>query len=362
MNFNITGAWNSLGYGQVTKNIIMTSLKMGHEVALFPIGVQPEIEQQSEIPIIQYCIAKQDTYQKLSPSIRIWHEFDLAQHIGNGLHVGFPIFELNRFIPRSFHHLNQQDMLFVCSKWAAGILESNGITVPAKVIPLGVDTNIFKPGPDIRPTGSGFDKPYTFITVGKFSLNKGHDILIDAFNAAFDEKDYVQLNLMTFNPFLEQEQLADKKQFWVNKLSSSKLANKIKILERVRTQEEVAQRMNEADCGVFPSRGEGWNLELLECMACNKPVIATNYSGHTEFINEKNCSLIEITALEDAFDGIWFNGQGQWASLDEAQFEQLVTHMRNMYNNHICVNPEGLKTASKFNWQNTVQSIVSSFN
>lgn len=355
MKFNITGPWNSLGYGQVTKNVIMTSLKNGHEIAFFPIGMQPDIEQQTEIPLIQYCISQQDAYDKNAPSVRIWHDFDLAQHVGKGKQIVFTIFELNKFIPRSIHHLKQQDAIAVCSEWGKKIILENDIQVPTFVVPLGVDLNIFKPKPKQTNT------PYTFITIGKFSLNKGHDFLIEAFNTAFEQKDNVELHLMTFNPFLEQEQLADKKKFWLNKLSNSKLANKIKLLERVKTQAEVAQNINNADCGVFPSRGEGWNLELLECMACNKPVIATNYSGHTQFINKENSMLIDINGLEDAFDGIWFNGQGQWASLEEPQLEQTVEFMRNAYNNCLSENPAGLETAKKFNWNNTVQSLVSIF-
>ena len=48
-----------------------------------------------------------------------------------------------------------------------------------------------------------------------------------------------------------------------------------------------------ADCGLFPARAEGWNLELLEMMACGKQVIATNYSAHTEFCTKENSILIE---------------------------------------------------------------------
>ena len=55
MNLNILGPWNSLGYGQVVKHIIKSSLNMGHEVSYFPIG-QLDIEQESEIPIIQQVI------------------------------------------------------------------------------------------------------------------------------------------------------------------------------------------------------------------------------------------------------------------------------------------------------------------
>ena len=87
--------------------------------------------------------------------------------------------------------------------------------------------------------------------------------------------------------------------------------------------------MKQTDCGVFPARAEGWNLELLEMMACGKHVITTNYSAHTEFCNKDNCFLVDINELETAHDGVFFSGEyGHWASFDNSAKDQLIEHMR----------------------------------
>ena len=77
--------------------------------------------------------------------------------------------------------------------------------------------------------------------------------------------------------------------------------------------------MSKADCGIFPSRAEGWNLDMLEMMALNKSIITTNYSAHTEFCNKDNSFLIDISETEPANDGKWFFGQGNWAKIGEEQ-------------------------------------------
>ena len=115
--------------------------------------------------------------------------------------------------------------------------------------------------------------------------------------------------------------------------------------------------MAQCDCGVFPARAEGWNLELLEMMSCGKQVIAKNYSAHSEFCNEKNCNLIEIDELEDAYDGKWFRGQGEWANLGEPQIEQLISHMQTVHSTK-SLNTEGIKTATRFSWENTAKEII----
>ena len=90
--------------------------------------------------------------------------------------------------------------------------------------------------------------------------------------------------------------------------TTSPLGSKVKFLDRVGSHKEVADIIRMCDCGVFPSRAEGWNLDLLEMMSCGKQVIATNYSAHTEFCNEENCMLVETTEMVDAEDGKWFRG------------------------------------------------------
>ena len=120
--------------------------------------------------------------------------------------------------------------------------------------------------------------------------------------------------------------------------------------------------MKQVDCGVFLSRAEGWNLELLELMSCGKHVIATNYSGHTEFCNAENSMLIHIHEKEDAVDNRWFFGQGQWAKIGDKEIKQTTLYMsaihRAKQRGDLFVNDECVKTAEKFSWDNTAKEII----
>ena len=97
-------------------------------------------------------------------------------------------------------------------------------------------------------------------------------------------------------------------------------------------------------------------------MAMGKHVIATNYSAHTEFCNEHNSRLINITRLEQAQDDIFFDGAvGEWASLDGEPFDEGVDHMRNFYqqwqSDNAITNKEGIKTAQELSWDNTATQL-----
>jgi glycosyltransferase involved in cell wall biosynthesis len=270
------------------------------------------------------------------------------------MHVGFPIFELNKFTEEEKWSIKHNDRIFVCSEWAKQIVEHD-TKVNARVVPLGVDTDIFLPSESTR-------SQTIFFNCGKWEIRKGHDILVDCFNSAFGHEDNVELWMMCDNPFYSQEQ----QQEWINLYKNSNLGSKIRIIPRQKDHKGVYEIMKQADCGVFPSRAEGWNLELLEMMACGKHVIATDYSAHTEFCNSQNCRLVEIDSLELANDGIWFNGQGMWANIKNTQIEAIVDHMRDIHSikqrGELGQNTDGILTARDLSWENSAEKFSDSLN
>ena len=122
----------------------------------------------------------------------------------------------------------------------------------------------------------------------------------------------------------------------------------------------MAKFMAYVDCGVYISRAEGWNLELLETMAMNKPVIVSDYSAHTEFCNSDNSYLVDVDTTEPAHDGKYFQGQGNWAKIGQKQIDQTIDYLRFVYNNQIKTNPEGLKTAQNLSWGNSARTLINS--
>ena len=350
---NLVAPINSLGYGVVGLNVLK-SLSLKDKVALWPIG-QISISSKDEEKVCVEAINNTAIYDKNAPCVRIWHQHDLAQFVGKGLHIGFPIFELNDFNKIEKHHLKNCDKLFVCSEWAKDVLYNlrGWTSPPIEVIPLGVDNNLFKPTPSNN-------KRTVFFNCGKWEVRKGHDILIDAFTQAFSPEDEAELWMMCDNPFCTEEETAK----WEYKYKSTNhyKNGRIRLIPRVSTHEGVYNIMSKIDCGVFPSHAEGWNLEALEVLACGKQLIITNYSAHTEFCNNQNAHLIEIDELELAFDNKWFHGQGEWAKIGTSQMNQLIEHMKNVHtmkqSGQNILNNAGVETANKFTWENTSQRIL----
>ena len=348
MKINLTAPINSLGYGVAAYNILCALHDDGHEVSLWPIGHPEELPRAD---VLQTTIMNARQSLPLgSPSVKIWHQHELQQHVGKGLHVGFPIFELETFTDIEKNSLSYCDVLFVCSEWAKEIIHKNNINIPTHVVPLGVDANIFEPSSISRENT-------VFFNCGKWEKRKGHDVILECFNAAFSSKDNVELWMMCENPFPQ-----GKGEEWEKMYKTCKLSDKVTLISRQKTQKNVYNIMRQADCGVFPSRAEGWNLELLEMMACGKHVIATNYSGHTEFCNSENSSLIEVNNLEVAHDGAWFFGQGRWAEISTSQKDQIIHSLRLIHekkqSGNLDCNQAGLDTVNKFSWKNSSRAFL----
>ncbi len=164
--------------------------------------------------------------------------------------------------------------------------------------------------------------------------------------------------MASYNPCISPD--ANKE--WENLYKNSSMGRAGKVFcltQRLADQQQLVELIHNSDCGVFPSRAEGWNLPLAEMLVMGKPCIATNYSAHTEFVTSENCLLIGVDKKESAYDGIWFHGQGNWAELGSKQEEQLIYHLRTIHQNAERLSEFATMSGlSNLTWENTVSEIV----
>jgi glycosyltransferase involved in cell wall biosynthesis len=352
MKLNFQSPINPTGYGIASLNILRSLyLQYGDklDLAYYSIG-SPTVSRKSDYDILVNLLkAGIDTASFDCPTIKIWHQFDLALRLGKGPYYAMPFFELDTFNNTEKAHMSVPDVLFVTSHWAQNVISDNGIKTRTIVVPLGVDLQIFDH--NISPTE--ISSNYVFYNIGKWEVRKGHDILYKLFQDAFPTEKDVELRVLApqnTNNYSNEQDLKE----WQNKYSKD---SRIKIFNGFDNHLEVARFISNGDCGVFPSRAEGWNLELLESMAMNKPVITTNYSAHTEYCNKNNAFLVDIDEIESAYDGKAFQKQGNWAKISKKQKDALIDYMRYVYKNNIRSNPEGVKTANSLTWNNTASTI-----
>lgn len=347
---NMISPFNCTSYGYTGCYLLREMVRQGQNVAAIPIS---DVRAEAKFgPELQDALNTPFHYN--TPCLKLWHQHDLTGFTGKGRSVGYTIFELEQFSDREKHSVGYPTRVVTCSEWGRQVIldQTNRSEDTVKVVPLGIDPTLFKPTP------SRHEGRTIFLNAGKWEIRKGHDILIQAFNKAFEPDDPVELWMMPHNFFLKEHETAE----WVKYYAGSKLGDKVTIIPRLPDHESTYNIMSQAHCGVFPSRAEGWNLELLEMMSMGKPVITTNCTAHTEFANDKNSHLISMSETEVAADGKFFAGTGNWYKIGDEQVDQLVEYMRSIHKQNmeedLPVNQYGIETGEKYTWSNAAKKLI----
>ena len=82
------------------------------------------------------------------------------------------------------------------------------------------------------------------------------------------------------------------------------------------------------------THGEGFGRPLLEASISGKPVIASNWSGHVDFLSKDLAILIGgslIKVTEDSFPKDMFVNEAQWFTVN---YQEVVAIMKDVYKNY----------------------------
>jgi len=91
--------------------------------------------------------------------------------------------------------------------------------------------------------------------------------------------------------------------------------------------EELPVLYRSADCFLAVSRGEGWDMPLMEAMACGLPTIASDWSSHREFVHDRIAYRLAVERLIPAVAKCPYYAGFRWAQADEEHLRHLLRHV-----------------------------------
>jgi glycosyltransferase involved in cell wall biosynthesis len=102
---------------------------------------------------------------------------------------------------------------------------------------------------------------------------------------------------------------------------------RVRIINRTMSRSEMLALLAVSDCFVSLHRSEGFGRGPAEAMYLGKPVIATNYSGNTDFTLADNSCLVDFTLIPVQEGQYPFHAGQQWA---DADVEQAAWYMQKL--------------------------------
>jgi glycosyltransferase involved in cell wall biosynthesis len=102
------------------------------------------------------------------------------------------------------------------------------------------------------------------------------------------------------------------------------------------------------------TKGEGFGRPLLEFSLVKKPIITTNWSGHTDFLNPEFTTMLpgQLTNVHPSAANQFLLKESQWFSVDQAQSGVYINDMFENYKNYIDgAKRQAYKNKNEFSWE-----------
>ncbi len=223
------------------------------------------------------------------------------------------------------------------------------------IVPEAIDTDVFNPDV-VKPYPLTDKACFNFLSVFEWTERKGADLLLRAYFETFTSKDdvclYIRAYIINNYDSNTTEEINNRIDSIIRKyrFNKQKLPRYV-IIDEQLTMNEMLGLYKAVDAFVLPSRGEGWGRPYMEAMSMGLPVIGTNWSGNTAFMNNDNSYLINVAGLSviKNMELEIYKGQ-KWAMPDR---KHLCSLMRFVFEN---------KDAAKQKGQAARTHIVENFN
>lgn len=242
--------------------------------------------------------------------------------------------------------LENFDAIFTASEFTSEALRSSGYTGVLACIHNGID-HMSSPSPEPVPKLPQARTTFTFLHISSGLPRKGMDSGIKAFAEEFGSDETVRLVIKT-------QYIPENTIYAAVDALPDAIKDRIEIIDRHLTTEQISALIASADACFFPSRGEGFLLPAAEAMDLGIPVCVTACGGNTAFCTDDTAILIP-TRLGRSGSRI-SSGKSAWfeASIADIRAGLRRCHGLSASERHLLVTAAKSRV-SQFKWSNTAR-------
>ena len=214
---------------------------------------------------------------------------------------------------------NYYDMAVVPDEYLVTTFKNAGVKIPIFVVPLGIMVeDLLK-----LPLKEKASTPFTFGMSAGFWKRKNHIKLVKAFGDKFGDDPKFKLKLHgRFGPIQ-----ADV----IKAVKDIGLKN-IELISAPLSVKEYNAFMEEIDCYVFPSMGEGFSITPREALAMGKPCIISNNTCQQTIC--KSGYVVPLEANKKVSAVFEFMGNKPCGHFFDCDVDDLSSSMKNVVNNY----------------------------
>ena len=291
-----------------------------------------------------------------------------------GPKIGYNVWESTEQPEGFFNKWKEFDQLWVPSKWQAECTIKQGADPnKVKVVPEGVDVDTFYPE-DPQTVLDYVDGRFKFILFGRWDYRKSTKEIIETFLKEFKPEEPVDLILSIDNMWGKD---VDGFETTEDRLKGFDLEDPRLKIKHFPSREDYITYLKNGHVFLSCARAEGWNLPLIEAMACGTPSIYSACSAQMEFAEGKGLPvkvLGEKSTQNNTYSRYakMLEGNHVPGNYYEPDFEDLARVMRDAYENYTDHKKRALEEAKlihrDFNWErvaeigrDTIQEFMDSY-
>jgi glycosyltransferase involved in cell wall biosynthesis len=324
--------YDGSGYADETRGIVFGLHRAGLPLQLEPLGLQHDasdlltIEEREELEVLKH--QRVDFARGVLLQHVPAHDFNPALR-GRQL-VGRTMFETDSIPDGWLACCEAMDEVWLPTTFGLEMFASAGVSRERlRVLPSGVDTNLFHPG--LEPFPIPRRRGFNFLSVFEWTHRKGPDVLIRAYVNEFKPDEDVTLILKTYARPDVSADLLPRIAFFLERRIGMHLEDAPPIIlfaPDFLPTAEIPRLYATADAFVLPSRGEGYGRPYMEALSCECPVIATHWSGQMDVLHDGIGYLVdcELAPVPWDTDVELFAGH-RWAEPSVDHLRRLMRHV-----------------------------------
>ena len=380
------------GYGARSRDIVKALVKTGkYDVQLLSQrwgGTRfGYLHDHNEMELKSLIIPAMTSQPDVWIQITVPNEFQPVGKYNIGITAGI---ETTICDPSWIEGLNRMNLNLVSSEHAKQVfqqskfqIEDNGqvrgtieLTKPVEVLFEGVDLETYLKVPsdsnlDINKHLDSIQESFCFLFVGHWLQGdfgqdrKNVGYMVKAFLEVFkNKKNAPALILKTqgaTSSILDRDTIM-KKLHDIRKTVKGTLPN-VYIIHGEMSDQEINQlyNHNKVKAMVSFTKGEGFGRPLLEFSTVNKPIIASGWSGHIDFLDKEFCYLVNGTLTNvhpSAAVEKMILKESQWFTPNDSESGNALKYVYDNYKKYAeLAKRQGYKSRNNFSWDKMVERL-----